>query len=93
MPLTGTVSFSAMLQKSNRIAVPKLIRWQFKMEADQVLKVGITLTDVLGSWQVFYAKMSKDGRILIPLLTLALVSREEKPALEGHVFDVSLEPA
>jgi len=81
-----------MLQKQNRIVVPKLMRWQFKMEADQVLRLHVKLEDTYVDEQLFYAKMSKDGRILIPLLTLALISREVKPALAGQIFDVTIDP-
>jgi len=93
MPLTQRIYFNAVLQKNNRIAVPKLMRWQFKMEADQTLRVGIMLQTPFSGKQYFYAKMSKDGRILIPLLTLMLISRDEKPALAGNIFEITLEPA
>jgi hypothetical protein len=32
MPLTEKVSFTAMLQSFNKVQIPKLIRWRFKME-------------------------------------------------------------
>jgi len=35
VPLTQKVSFKTMLQKSNRVQVPKVVRWQFKMEQEQ----------------------------------------------------------
>jgi len=92
MPLTQKVTFKTMLQRGNRVQVPRLIRWQFKMETDQVLKVGVNAISMWTSWQFFYAKMSKDGRILIPKLTLALL-RSEKPNLAGYVMEVTLEPA
>ncbi len=63
------------------------------METDQVLKIGVG-THVLGiwrEWESFYSKMSKDGRILIPKLTLELL-RSEKPDLTGYVIEVTLEP-
>ena len=69
-----------------------LVRWQFKLEADQVLKVWVHVVNLWASWQFFYAKMGKDGRLLIPKLTLALL-QSEKPSLEGYVMDVRLEPA
>jgi len=93
MPLTQKVTFKTLLQKGNRLQVPKLIRWQFKMETSQTLKVGVSC---LGFWrpvQFFYAKMGKDGRIYIPELVLALFQDEKKQSLAGSVFDVTLEPA
>ena len=92
MPLTQKVKFKTVLQKGNRLQVPRLIRWQFKMETDQVLKVGVSR---LGSWrpfQFFYAKMGKDGRIFIPELVLALFQDEKKQSLACSVFEVTLEP-
>ena len=92
MPLTQKVTFKTVLQRGNRVQVPKLVRWQFKMEPNQILKVGVNALNVYTSWQFFYAKMGKDGRILIPKLTLALM-RDEKPDLTGYVMEVTLEPA
>ncbi len=62
------------------------------MEPSQVLKVGIRALGMWTGWQFFYAKMGKDGRILIPKLTLALL-RGEKPDLSRYVMEVTLEPA
>jgi hypothetical protein len=36
--------------------------------------------------------MLKDGRLVIPKLTMALLKRDE-PSLEGYVMEVTLEPA
>ena len=90
MPLTQKVTFKTMLQRGNRVQVPKLVRWQFKMETEQVLKVGISTINLWTGWQFFYAKMGKDGRILIPKLALL---RSEKPNLMGYVMEGTLEPA
>ena len=92
MPITQKVTFKTLLQKGNRVQVPKLIRWQFKMETDQTLKVGVSR---LGFWrpiQFFYAKMGKDGRIFIPELALAFFQDEKRQSLAGSVFEVTLEP-
>jgi DNA-binding transcriptional regulator/RsmH inhibitor MraZ len=74
MPLTVRVNFVTVLEKGNRLQVPKLIRWQFKMEHPQVLSVRVSLKRLLGVNDCFYAKMDKQGRILVPKLTLALVA-------------------
>lgn len=92
MPLTQKVTFKTMLQRGNRVQIPKLIRWQFKMEPSQVLKVGVCVVDLWSGWQFFYARMGKDGRILIPKLTLALLGGEKRD-LAGCVMEVTLEPA
>ncbi len=91
MPLTQKVEFKTVLQRGNRIQVPKLIRWQFKLETDQVLKVGANALNLWTGWQSFYAKISKDGRILIPNLTLTLI-QGEKPNIEGYILNITIEP-
>jgi hypothetical protein len=47
VPLTKKAKLRTKLQKGNRMRVPMLIRWQFKMEVGQVLKVGV---NVLAVW-------------------------------------------
>jgi len=92
MPLTTKVNFQTVLEKGNRVQIPKLIQWQFKMEQNQVLKVSISPKRLWGSHQYFYAKMDKQGRILIPKLTLAMMTNKEHPNLTGYIFEVWLEP-
>ena len=93
MPPNRNNNFKNPLQKGNRVTIPKLMRWQFKMETEQVLKVGVWLPGSYEGWQFFYAKMDKKGRVLIPLVTLELISREKKPDLAGQIFDLRIEPA
>jgi hypothetical protein len=64
MPLVGQVSFEAVLQRGNRVQVPKLVRWQFKMDASQVLKVSVKEAGSFVSREVFYARINKGERIL-----------------------------
>jgi hypothetical protein len=92
VPLTEKVSFRTRLQRGNRVQVPKLVRWRFKMEPDQVLKIGVDAVNVFSGGQIFYGRMGKDGRILIPKLALALLTGKES-SLAGYVMDVSIEPA
>jgi hypothetical protein len=40
--LTEKVTFTAVLQKGNRFQVPKVVRWRFKMDTKQVLKVTVS---------------------------------------------------
>ncbi len=40
----------------------------------------------------FFARISIDGRIVIPKLILDLF-RHDKPTLVGYVFDVTIEPS
>ncbi len=91
MPLTQKVSFKTVLQKGNRVQVPKVVRWQFKMESEQVLKVTVNALNVWSGWETFYARMGKDGRITLPKLTRELLQDREQ-SLTGYVMEVVLEP-
>jgi bifunctional DNA-binding transcriptional regulator/antitoxin component of YhaV-PrlF toxin-antitoxin module len=92
MPLPHKIAFKTAIQQGNRVQIPKFVRLQYKIEANQVLKVGICRLNLVCRWQFFYAKIGKDGRIFIPKLTQALLQRE-KPNLAGYIFEITLEPA
>ncbi|MGD0977528.1 MAG: hypothetical protein ABR962_00130 [Candidatus Bathyarchaeia archaeon] len=92
MPLTESVSFKAVLQRENRIQVPRLIRWQYKMEACEVLRVNVRVAGGLVD-ERFLARMTRDGRLTIPKLTLKLLREGEEQSLEGCVLEVTVEPA
>ncbi len=92
MPLTQKVTFKTILQKYHRVQIPKIIRWQFKMEVGETFRIGISSgLERFKFSQFFYAKMTKDGRILIPELTMSLLQKD-KPSLEGSILEVTLEP-
>jgi hypothetical protein len=95
VPLTEPVSFKAALQKENRVQVPKLIRWQFKMETQQVLKVAVKVAGSFGDREMFHARMRRDGRITLPKLTLKIMlqDQEKEQSLVGCILEVHLEPA
>ena len=80
------------MQKGNRIQVPRLIRWQFKLESTQVLNVRVKLVGAFGTREEFYARMSRDGRITIPRLFVDLL-REEEESLVDYAVEVTLNPA
>jgi hypothetical protein len=90
-PLTEKVNFKSMLQRGNRIQVPELIRCQFKIETNQTLNVGVNDLNTQSGWQFFYAKMQKDGRILIPLLIIKLL-KEDESDITGHILEATIEP-
>jgi hypothetical protein len=83
--------FRGMLQKGERVQIPKIIRWQFKLEPDQVLRVGFSVSDMFRGWQFFYAKMEKSGNIFIPKTTLSPWSEVEN-GLTGSIVEVTLDP-
>ena len=92
MPLTEPVSFKARLQRGNRVQVPKYVRWHYKLEPTQILEVTI---NVLYTWrptQIFLSRMTKDCRIVIPKLTIAIFANG-KLNLDNHVVEIRLTPA
>ena len=91
MPLTCKVAFNRALQKGNRVQIPKLIRWRFKMEPQQVLSVSVSVPGSRKLSGSFYARREKDGRLLIPKSALAQL-REKKSSIVGCMLEVTLEP-
>jgi hypothetical protein len=62
------------------------------MEADQMLKVYVRIEGSFGE-ERFLARMTEDGRLTIPKLTLKLLQEGEEGSLEGCVLEVTVEPA
>ena len=95
MPLTDRVVFKTRLQRGNRVQLPKLVRWRYKLESDQVLKVTVWTVGAWGGFEPFYARMDKSGRLTIPRLTLQLLQTRmhDDPSLTGAVMEVHIEPA
>jgi bifunctional DNA-binding transcriptional regulator/antitoxin component of YhaV-PrlF toxin-antitoxin module len=90
--LTEQVEFQTALQRGNRVQVPKLVRWKFKLESDQVLKVSVW-ADVI-SWKTFYACMDKSGRITVPkVVQNEFLSEFGLQSLIGQTIHIRLAPA
>jgi bifunctional DNA-binding transcriptional regulator/antitoxin component of YhaV-PrlF toxin-antitoxin module len=89
------VKFKAILQKGNRVQLPRLVRWRFQLETSQVLKVDVTAVNVFGGWETFYGRMDKSGRITIPKLALKQLQswRSDLQTLTGATMEVQIEPA
>jgi len=92
VPLTQKVRFQVVLEKCGEVQIPKLIRWQFKLETDQVLRVGVKPLESMERLEFYYAKMTKDGRLRVPRRVQSIF-KSEKPSLSGSMLDVTLEPA
>ena len=92
MPLTEKVNYTTTLQSGNKIQIPKLIRWRFKIETNQAIKIAVNFIDLHKGWQFFYTKMRNDGRITIPKLVLCLFA-DEKTNLVGYVLEITIGPA
>ena len=92
LPLAEKVVFCAMLQRGNRVQIPRLIRWRFKLEQWQILKVTVHCLNLWSFHQTFYARMGKDGRVVIPKLVIALM-KNNRPTITGYIIEVTLEPS
>jgi len=84
--------FKAVLQRGNKVQVPRLLRWQYRMEPDQVLGVEVRVEEFFGD-ERFLGRMRKDGRLTVPRLILRLLRGDEVGNLQGCVLEVTLEPA
>ena len=95
MPLTERVEFKTILQKGNRLQIPKLVRWKYKLESTQVLKVSVAAAGKLGSWETFHGRIDKSGRITVSRLIQEQLLRRTPgmQSLTGTVVSVSIEPA
>ena len=92
MPLTRSVLFKAVVQKGRRIQIPRLVRWQFKLDPGEVFHVTVWLVGRIVS-ESFYAKMTSDGRITIPKLEAGIFAAGvQKETLIGCVVSVRLSP-
>ena len=94
VPLTERVDFKTRLQRGNRVQLPKLVRWRYKLESDQVLKVTVSVAGTWGGFEPFYGRMDKSGRLTIPRLTLQLLQARMRgePSMTGTVMEVWLDP-
>ena len=91
MPLSKSVVFKSVLKKGNRFQVPKLVRSQQKLNTSEVLKVTVSVVGLMQAHETFLAPIHRDGRIVVPQLTIDLM-RHEKPNLEGYAVEVTLQP-
>ncbi len=90
MPLTGYVSFKAVIQKNRRIQIPVLIRWKHKLEPGEIFNVNLKLGY---HREDFYGRMSKDGRLTIPkVIAEGFLDESEEESLNGYTAKVTLYP-
>ncbi len=94
MPLTEQATFKTRLQRHNRITIPKLLRWRYKIEPTQLLNVRAKpLSPVnFGEEEEFLAKMATDGRLTIPKLVMEILQEKEEKDLTGCIFEVTISP-
>ena len=90
MPLTQRVTFKVQLQNQNRFQIPKVVRWQYKLEPSQPMRVSLRVFNA-GVQESFLAKMLPDGRVTIPRLIIVEIM-QTMPDLKSNFIEVTLEP-
>jgi hypothetical protein len=91
LPLYEKVSFTTKLQRGNRFQVSKYVRWKYKLETNQTLRITVTVIGVWSTLQIFLARMNQDGRIVIPKTIMTLMQTRDVE-LAGYALKVTLEP-
>jgi len=93
VPLSEPAYFKAKLTARNQIQLPQIIRWQFKIEADETFRVVVR---VWGSdnyeEETFLAKTAADGRLTIPKITMKILEEREEKKLAGAILNISIFP-
>ena len=84
VPLTESERFPAKLQRRNRVQVPVMVRWRYRLEAGEVLRVGVR-SPVSFDSEVFYGRLIGGGRITVPKLVVDLLEIEY-----GDIVNVTL---
>lgn len=84
MPVSETTWLHAKLLSENRIQIPVLVRWKFKLEPGEILKVKVSPIKSHAS-ETFFARLQKGGRITVP--TRVAIFLELKP---GDAMEVGL---
>jgi hypothetical protein len=86
------VKFATRLQRGNRLQVSKYVRWKYKLETNQTLQVTVSVNwDFIYHTAFFLARISKDGRIVIPKVNMSVL-QDGRIDLTGFVLNVTLEP-
>ena len=83
------MSFKAVVQKNRRIHIPVLVRWRFKLEPGEIFKVHLKLDH---RYEMFYGRMSVDGRLTVPKVTVKEFLESDEESLSGYTAEVTLYP-
>ena len=90
MPLTRRVTFKVQLQNQNRFQIPKMVRWEYKLEPSQPMKITLRVFNVVFN-ESFLGKMLPDGRVTVPRIVMVEL-RRRMPDLKAESIEVALEP-
>ena len=85
VPVSEDTWFHATLQRGNRVQVPVLVRWKFRLDPGEVLRVKVSPVGVGFRSVDFFARLQKGGRITVPRLEAEILG--VKP---GSVLKVGL---
>lgn len=66
-------AYHAQMQKQMRIQIPRLLRWKYRLDPGNVMRVQVTNKDSHDSQQ-FLARMQQGGRITVPKTVAQLLS-------------------
>jgi bifunctional DNA-binding transcriptional regulator/antitoxin component of YhaV-PrlF toxin-antitoxin module len=93
MPLTEFYAFKTKLERRNRIRIPKVLRWRYKMEPGETLKVSVRVFNSENyEKEAFFARMTSDGRLTLPRLAVQIMQQREEKILTGVILEVALSP-
>jgi len=73
VPVLEDAWFHGRLQRGNRVQVPVLVRWRFRLEAGEVLRVKVSSVEFGARSVVFFARLQKGGRITVPRLEVEVL--------------------
>jgi len=90
LPLTRRVTFKVQLQNQNRFQIPKMVRWEYKLEPSQPMKITLRVFNVVFN-ESFLGKMLPDGRVTVPRIVMVEL-RRRMPDLKAESIEVALEP-
>ncbi|MGD0450546.1 MAG: hypothetical protein ABSA79_05755 [Candidatus Bathyarchaeia archaeon] len=90
MPLTHRVTFKVQLQKQSRFQIPKIVRWEYKLEPTQTMKITLRIFN-LGFSESFLGKMLPAGRVTVPRIVIVQLN-QILPNLKDSLIEVVLEP-
>lgn len=85
MSVTRTESFHARLQAGNRVQIPVLIRWKNRLEPGEVFRMKVSKADEYKS-EEFYVRLGKDGRVVIPKLTVERLEIKHRDVLSCILY-------
>ena len=89
MPLTQRVTFKVQLQNQNRFQIPKVIRWQYKLEPSQIMKITLRIFNI-SFYESFLGKLP-DCRVTVPRIVIVQLL-QRMPDLKASFIEIYLDP-